>query len=435
MPVAARPRKRAATLHCWLCVVVSGMLAMILFSAVAQADWPEFRGPDGQGHATGAVPLQWDESTNIKWKQALPGVAWSSPVIVNGRIYLTTAVAQPTEGDDKKTTLVDLGVLCLDEATGNVLWEKNILQHTADVEIHKKNSHASPTPIIEGDALYVHFGSNGTARLKLNGDIVWTAKLDYAPQHGNGGSPAIAGDVLVICCDGTDVQYVVGMEKATGKVRWKRTRETEPSKGFSFCTPLVLTINGRPQAVCPGSDVVSAYDPATGDEIWKVRYEGGFSVTPRPVYGNGLVYVCTGFMKPILLAIDPTGTGDVTESHVKWKTDRQVPHSPSLLLVDKLLFFVSDKGIARCVDAVTGEEHWEERLGGNFSASPILAGGRVYFQDEEGTATVVAASPKYEVLAKNQLSKDERTFASYAVDGDALFLRSEKHLYRIEGAK
>lgn len=412
------------------------LLVLMLWTGMLRADWPEFRGPSGQGHAdAGRLPLTWDETTNVTWKQEIPGVAWSSPVVVNGRIYLTTAVDKTREGaGDNSEPVVELGAICLAADSGRIVWEKTLFTQRGAVEIHKKNSHASPTPVVEGDALFVHFGPHGTARLSLNGDLVWKQQLDYAPTHGNGGSPALAEDLLIICCDGHDVQYVVGLEKETGKIRWKTLRDTSPEKGFSFCTPLVLKINGQLQAICPGSDAVFGYQAATGKEIWRVRYPGGYSVIPRPVYGNGLVYVCTGYNRPTLLAIDPTGEGDVTETHVRWKTDKQVPHSASLLLAGKNLFFVSDKGIARCVDALTGESHWEERLGGNYSASPLYSAGRIYFQDENGTAIVVAAAPEFKELGRNVLVRDERTYASYAVSDGALFIRSERHLYRIDSA-
>ncbi len=426
-------QNRRFVLCCWLCAALSGLLAVLLMASESRADdWPEFRGPQGQGHAGGAnFPLKWDESTNITWKRPVKGIAWSSPVIVKDRIYLTTSTVTKGEGENDKGEVI-LGAVCLNAKTGEQIWEKTVLQHPTNVQIHKKNSHASPTPIVEGDGLYLHFGSNGTARLTLDGNVVWKRVLDYEPQHGNGGSPALAGDVLIICCDGTDQQYVIGLDKKTGETRWKENRSFTASKGFSFSTPLLITVNGQQQAICPGSGGVIAYEPQTGKEIWKASYGEGYSVIPRPVYGNGLVYVCSGYNKPKLFAIDPTGTGDVTATHIRWETDKQVPHSPSLLLVDKLLFFVSDKGIARCVDAVTGEEHWQQRLGGNFSASPLLLENRVYFQDEQGHTTVIAASPKFEVLAESQLDKDERTFASYAIADNAIFLRSENHLYRIE---
>lgn len=410
---------------------------LLLESAGTAGQWPQFRGPDGQGHAD-PIPLKWGENEqgeaeNIVWKKPLPGLAWSSPVIADGRIYLTTAVDRTPEDSSKaEDRKVELGAMCLDSKTGDVIWQKTLFLQVGEVEIHKKNSHASPTPIVDGDALYVHFGPHGTARLTLDGETVWTRKLEYAPMHGNGGTPALAGDVLVISCDGHDVRYGVGLETATGEIRWKKERSIPSKNAFSFGTPLVIEVNGKTQAICPASEAVYAYDPATGEEIWRVGYPKGYSVTPRPVYGKGLVFICTGYMKPSLIAIDPTGTGDITETHVRWRTERNVPHTPSVLLVEDRLFFVSDKGIARCVEAETGENLWQERLGGNYSASPTYSDGRVYFQNEEGEAVVVPASGEFEILARNRVTRDERTFASYAVSDGALFLRSEHHLFRIQ---
>lgn len=432
-----------------------------------RADWPQFRGPDGQGHANASsLPLKWSETENVTWKQELPGIAWSSPVIQNGRIYLTTALDLTPEApaaakdeksktdekakkddnaqkDDKskkdakakksdKPKVIELNVLCLAAETGSLLWKSNVFTQTGTVEFHKKNSHASPTPIVTSDALYVHFGPHGTARLALDGAVVWKQKLEYSPTHGNGGSPALTDGLLIICCDGSDVQYVSALDVKTGDIRWKTPRDTKPSRGFSFSTPLVIDVAGVPQAICPGSDAVFAYEPTTGKEIWRVRYADGFSVIPRPTFGDGLLYICTGYARPKLLAIDPTGKGDVTDTHVRWKTDKQVPHSSSPVLDHGLIFFVSDGGIACCMDAKTGTEHWRQRIGGNFSASTLAGADRIYFQDEAGKATIVAAAPEFKELAVNELPSNERTYASYAIDGSALFLRSEKHLYRIE---
>lgn len=410
----------------------SVVLLLLGMASSARGDWPEFRGPTGQGVAEAHVPTRWSDSENVAWKVEVPGLAWSSPVLVGNRIFLTTAVEIP--GESKSYSLE---ALALDKKTGKPLWTRKLFQHTADVEIHSKNSHASPTPLVADGVIYVHFGPHGTAALTLEGEVIWTnAELTYSPQHGNGGSPALAGDVLVLCCDGTDKQFVVGLDRKTGKVRWKTDRDTTPSKGFSFSTPLLLTINGRTEAICPGSDAVFAYAPETGEEIWRCRYAGGYSVVPRPVYAGGLVFICTGYNKPKLLAIDPTGTGDVTETHLRWQLDKGVPHNPSVVTLGEELYLVSDGGIASCVDLQSGKVHWQERLGGNFSASLLAAGGHVYFQDEHGKAIVVRAGKTFEKVAENEFVKDERTFASYAVDGGALFIRSEKHLFRIEeGAK
>ena len=409
-------------------------LSAVVFgtACVAAEDWPEFRGGlNGFGHTNVVLPTNWSEDENVKWKVPVPGMGWSSPVVRNGAIFLTTSV-----GDAKKLkSPQSLRVLKLDGQTGDEVWNKELFQQpNPKVEIHGKNSHASATPVIDGDRLYVHFGSNGTACLTLDGEVVWTKTLDYAPLHGNGGSPAIAGNMLIICCDGRDKQFVVGLNKKTGDITWKQDRNTKASRGFSFCTPTIINAAGREQAICPGSGKVIAYDPQSGKELWHVKYGQGYSVVPRPVFANGLVYVCSGFGDGQLFAIDPGGSGDVTESHVKWKKKGGVPQSPSVLVVDKELYMVSDRGVATCLDAITGEELWKERLGGKFSASPTYSAGNVFFPDENGTTHVIAARRESNRIGKNKLgTAKERTFASFAVIDNALLIRSEKHLYRIEG--
>lgn len=407
---------------------VCGLLCAAAFAADAAAEWPEFRGPAGMGHAAaGGLPVRWSETENVVWKTPIAGLGWSSPVIHDGRVYLTTATG--AAGDRQSLRLV-----CVAARSGAVLWDKELFTQDGPVQLHPKNSHASPTPLVAGDRLLVHFGPHGTACTTLDGEILWKRMLAYAPQHGNGGSPARAGDVAVICCDGSDEQYVVGLDLATGDIRWKSDRDTEPKKGFSFATPLVTTVGGVTQAICPGSDAVFAYDPATGAEIWRVDYIGGYSVIPRPVHAAGLVFVGSGYDKPAIYAIDPSGTGNVTATHVRWKLDRGAPHTPSVLVVGTELYCVSDNGVATCLDVATGVERWRERLGGNYSASPLHADGLVYFQNEAGEAVVVKAAPVFEEVARNRIGGGERTFASYAVDDGAIFVRSETAVYRI-GAK
>lgn len=398
-------------------------MAMGVAVRSGRADWPQFRGPDGVGHAAGDPPLRWSETEGVVWKTPVPGLAWSSPVISRGGIYVTTAV--PDDGGHS------LRFVRLDAVKGTVDWSKELFRQEGQVPIHKKNSHASPTPVVDGDHLIVHFGPHGTARTTLSGDVVWQRVLDYKPVHGNGGSPALAGDVVVICCDGGDAQFVVGLDRATGAERWRTPRATSPAKGFSFSTPLVIDVDGRVQAVCPGSDAVFAYDPADGSEIWRMNYPGGYSVTPRPVYGAGLVYVSSGYDRPVLYAIDPRGRGDVTETHVRWKLERGAPHTPSVLVVGDELYCVADNGIATCLDARTGTGHWVQRLGGTFSASPLHAAGRVYFQEETGETIIVQAGRAFVELARNRVGDGDRTYASHAIDGDDLLLRSEAAIYRI----
>lgn len=397
---------------------------------VSAADWTEFRGPTGQGISDQVgLPLTWSETENIAWKTPIPGLGWSSPVASHSKIYVSTCVDVPAAGDQPEVH--ELRAICLNASTGAVEWNNELFRREGPLPMHPKNSQASPTPLIDGEQIYFHFGPYGTAALKPDGATIWkTEELVYVPQHGTGGSPALVDDLLVICCDGSDQQFVVGLDKATGGTRWKTPRNTMPERGFSFSTPLAVTINGQQQVICPGSKAVISYEPATGQEIWRCQYGGGYSVVPRPIHAQGLIFVSSSYDSPSLLAIDPTGTGDVTETHLKWQTDKQAPHNPSMVAVDDMLFYVSDNGIASCVDAKTGEKHWQERIAGNYSASLTTGDGRVYFQDEHGKATVVAASKTFELLATNTFAEGERTFASYGVLDKSLLIRSEKHLYR-----
>jgi outer membrane protein assembly factor BamB len=261
--------------------------------------------------------------------------------------------------------------------------------------------------------------------------VIWrNTELRYQPVHGNGGSPILAGDKLVFSCDGADQQFVAALECTTGKVAWKTPRQAGASRPFSFSTPLLITVGGRQQVVSPGSDAVMAYDPDTGREIWRVRYDG-YSVVPRPVYGHGLVFVCTGYNSPSLLAIRPDGAGDVTDTHVAWTTRRGVPHTPSPLLVGDDLYLLADGGTVSCLDARTGRARWQRRIGGAYSASPLYAGGKIYCQGEDGTGVVLQAGQSFRLLARNDLG--EHTLASCAAADGALFIRTQQHLYRIEG--
>ncbi len=390
-------------------------------------DWPEFRGPTGQGISTAAaLPVEWSPTKNVAWKTAVPGAGWSSPAISDGNIFLTTGVNNASGG-------VSLRALAFDVTTGRALWEREIFSATeASVQpVHAKNSPASPTPMVEGDRVYVHFGHHGTACLDRAGKILWrNNRLRYDPLHGNGGSPALVGGLLVFNSDGTKDPFVAALDKTTGELVWKAPRTAEVRQYFSFCTPLVITVGGRTQIITPGSGAVSALDPKDGREIWRVRYGAGYSVVPRPVFAHGLLFIATGFNRADLLAIRADGAGDVTDTHVAWRTTKGAPLTPSVVVVGDELYAVADSGVASCFDAKTGTVHWQERLEGNYSASPIVADGKIYFLSEEGVGTVLKASRTFEKIATNKL--DERTLASYAVADGALFIRSAAHLYRIE---
>lgn len=385
----------------------------------ASADWPQFRGPDGQGHAVGeGLPLTWSETENIAWKTPVEGLGWSSPVIQGDQIWLTTAV------DDGHS----LRAMCFDRGNGRLLHNVEVFHKDDPGPIHTKNSHASPTPLLEGDRIYVHFGAHGTSCLAADGRVLWrTNELEYNHRHGPAGSPVLYGDLLIVSCDGTDVQFVAALDKNTGQVRWKTDRHGP----MAYSTPLLIQVGGDDQLISTGGDQVVAYEPSTGQEIWRCRYDG-YSLVPRPVHAQGLVVVCSGFNTPSMYAIRPDGQGDVTESHVAWTIRSAVPHNPSPLVVGDELYFVSDRGIATCVDLKTGQEHWQERLGGNFSASPLHADGGIYFLDEDGRTTVVGPGRQFKPLAVNQV--DGRALASLAIAGQAIYLRTDSHLYRIEAA-
>ena len=384
-------------------------------------DWPQFRGPDGQGHAPGqGYPLEWSESQHVRWKVPVTGRGWSSPVVANGRVWLTTATRA---GRD-----TSLRLLSFDVESGRAGVDAEIFRMRGGDLLNPKNSHASPTPIVDGDRVYVHFGAEGTAAVSTAGEVVWKAKLPYVSQHGNGGSPALAGDLLIVNCDGFDEAFVAALDVKTGKTRWRSYRPEPHSQAYS--TPLAIEVDGRPEVVSVGAFNTIAYDPRNGREIWRVHYDDGYSNVPRPVFGQGLVYVATGFNQPSLLAVRPDGRGDVTRSHVAWRLTRGAPLTPSPVLDGDTLYLVSDNGIATAVDARTGAVRWQQRLGGAFSASPIVADGRVYFLDEDGRTTVVRAGGAGERLAVNAL--DGPAFASMAAVPHGFIVRTGTHLYRIE---
>ena len=390
-------------------------------------DWRQFRGPDGQGHADGVsgVPVQWSESTNVAWKTAVPGRGWSSPVVAHGRVWLTTAV---TEGRETA-----LRLLSYDVDTGRPAASVEVFRiRNADL-LNPKNSHASPTPVVDDERVYVHFGSEGTAALTLDGAVAWKARYRCLTQHGNGGSPVLYHDVLIVTCDGADAAIVAALDARTGKERWKTWRREPWSQAYA--TPLIIHLDearsagGADQLVSPAAFYAAAYDPVSGREIWRVRYDDGFSNVPRPVFARGLVFITTGFQQPSLLAVRPDGKGDVTRTHVAWRLDRGVPLTSSPLAAGDSLYMVSDAGVLSAVDSATGTVRWQGRLGGNYSASPILADGLIFISSEEGVTTVVRPGASFERVAVSQL--DAPILASLAVANRSLFVRTATHLYRI----
>jgi outer membrane protein assembly factor BamB len=386
-------------------------------------DWPQFRGPTGDGMARQAdLPLTWSEDTNIAWKTAIPGRGWSSPIVHRGKVWLTAAREEERS----------LRAVAVDLESGEILHDVEVFRPPAWRGNHAENSYASPTPVAAAGRVYVHFGAYGTACLDAaDAAVVWKSRpFDFDHEHGPGSSPIVYRDLLIVNFDGAAERFVAAFDRETGELEWKAPRSVElVDHEYAFSTPLVVEHRGAAQVVSPGSGQVSAYDPLTGKEIWRVRH-GGHSAVPRPVAGLGRVFVDTGYMKPHLLAIEPGGRGDVTDTHVVWSYHWQVPANPSPLLIGERLFFTNDWGNATWLDARTGEDVWRQRLGGRHYASPIYARGRIYTFDVDGETRVIAAEDEFRELARNRLDGGFR--ASPAVAGEALILRTETSLYRIE---
>ena len=408
-------------------VILMAILALASGSTWAD-NWPQFRGPRGNGHAQSKhLPLTWSETQNIKWKTSIHDRGHSSPVIWDKQVWLTSATPDGRQ----------LFAFCLGRDDGKVIHDLRVFDVEKPEFCHPLNSYASPTPVIEPGRVYVHFGTYGTACFDTDtGRRLWERR-DLHCNHfrGPGSSPLLYQDLLILTFDGFDVQYLVALDKATGKTVWRTDRSTDFGQADgdqrkAFCTPILIEHEGRPLLISPGSYMVMAYEPKTGKELWKVSYRPGFSSTARPLFAQGLIFVFSGFGRSELLALRPGGQGDVTESHVVWKSTKAIPQKPSAVLCDGLLLMVNDSGVASCVEAMSGKSLWQQRLGGQFSASALEAAGRVYFFDQEGTTTVIAADRDYRLLAVNQL--DQGCMATPAVSGDALFLRTKTHLYRIE---
>jgi outer membrane protein assembly factor BamB len=405
-------------LSLWFLLVTSLPLA-------AADSWPEFRGPSADGHAPEAkVPTLWSATSKMRWKIPVEGKAWSSPVIADGKVYVTTAVS--------KDAKLSLKALCFELADGKQVWERTVFEK-AEGAIHAKNSHASPTPVYAEGKLYVHFGHDGTAALNAgDGFILWTqTSLSYAPVHGNGGSPVVHDGKLIFSSDGQADPFIVALSTTDGSVVWKTPRNVTVQRTFSFATPLLIEVKGKPQVISPASGAVIAYDPADGREIWRFRYGEGYSVVPRPLHRDGVIYVCSGFNRAILYAVKTDGTGDVTDTHLVWQDDKTVPKESSPILVGDEIYFNDDKGILSCLDAATGKEHYRERLDGQggYSASPVFAGGHLYFHNGNGITTVVKPGKTFTKVAENQLG--EYGLSSFAVVVDGFVIRTEGHLIRL----
>lgn len=418
---------------------------------VSAADhWPDFRGPTGDGHAGSAgVPLEWSESKNVKWKTEIPLLGLSSPIVMDNQVWLTTATM---DGHD-------FYALCVDATTGQILANK-LLFHSDDPQSmgngSRDNSYATPSAVIESGRVYVHFGHFGTACLDTaTKEVIWKRDdLKCWHYRGASSSPVLFEDLIILTFDGADLQYLVALDKGTGKTVWKTDRSVawndehiaEPMvrdgdwrKAHS--TPLIVSINGKPEMCSTGAKAAYGYDPRTGKELWRVEHLA-YSATTRPLFSDGHFIIITGFSHGSeMMSVKAGGQGVVTNTHVAWRFEKSLPKYSSPILVDDLIYFAMDDAILVCVEAKTGTIVWKGRVGGKFRASPIYADGRIYFCSLEGVTTVIQPGREFKVLASNPLATDAPQddprrgpgfIASPAVAGKALFLRTRHHLYRIE---
>ena len=440
----------------FILVVCLAIVQLLLSGQVFAAEgWPDFRGPTGDGYVPtssaterASVPLLWDESKNIPWKTPIPHLGLSSPVVMDGRVWLTTATEDGHE----------FFVICVEAETGEILANVKLF-HSEDPEPlsngRRDNSYATPSPVVEKDRVYLHFGSFGTACLDTKSfDVVWK-RSDMPCQHyrGASSSPVLFDGLVILTFDGADQQYLIGLDKLTGETVWKTDRSAnwndehiesrmvkEGDWRKAHSTPLVATVGGESRLFSVGAKAAYSYEPASGKELWRVDHEA-YSAAPRPILHEGRVVLVTGFSRGAqMMAVRTGGRGVVTDTHVHWKIKSPFPKYSSPIVVDDLIYMALDDSFLVCLEAESGETVWKERVGGKFRAWPVYADGRLYFFSLEGETTVIKPGREFEVLATNRLAEsasrdDPRRgpgfMASPAVVGGSFFLRTRYHLYRV----
>ncbi len=414
---------------------------------VKQDNWNQFRGPNGDGTTSANnLPIEFNENKNIRWKTPIHDKGYSSPIVWDNQIWLTTARADGTE----------LFAICVDLESGDIIHDIKVFDvENPQLEHPDMNSHASPTPVIEEGRVYVHYGTYGTACLDTKtGDVLWERRnLNCDHRVRPGSSPIIDEDAIFLTYDGVDVQFIAALNKRTGDTLWLKHRSVDSdfgevlkAKGVkdiekvkkeksndnrkSYATPTIITYRGKKQLISPAAEVTISYDPKTGDELWRVRHVGwGWNVACRPIFANDLVYFTTGIEKR-LLAVDPSGSGDVTDTHIVWNHRKGAPEIPSPLIIDNLLYMVNEGGVITCLNAKNGETVWKDRVSGNYWASPLYADGKIYFFNIDGSVPVISVRQNFELLANNRFETE--FVASGAVVGNKLILRSMTHLYCFE---
>lgn len=391
-------------------------------------NWPDFRGPHGDGYSDAkGLPTEWSETKNVRWKTALPEVGWSSPIIWDKQVWLTCAT------DDGR----EQSALCLDRTTGKLLQKLLLFRNERPQEFPRgNNTYASPSPVIERDRVYLHFGTFGTACIDTKRfTTLWTRRdLNCIHGQGPGSSPFLYENQLILTFDGMDVQYLVALDTKTGKTLWKTERNTvftstDGDLKKAFSTPYLLKRGGSSELVSVGARAFCGYAPRTGKELWRIPHPG-FSNASRPVAGKGMLFLNTGFNRPELWAVRLPSAGGPTDADVIWRYTKGVPNLSSPILIDGLLYFVADSEVLTCLEAETGKEVYKERIGGRFYASPVYAEGLLYLFGENGKARVIKPGRTLVTVAQSELATGPH--ASPAVCGRSIFVRTSSHLYCLE---
>lgn len=434
------------------------LIALSLISIVSTAkadDWPEFRGPTGDGIARAEnIPDKIDEDTNLVWKTVLPGRGWSSPVFDGSYIWVTAAEEifpgeeerikiLESQGEEAKkfkarqvAKSIELSAMQVDFESGKIVKTLPLITIDNPQTIHALNSFASPTPVLKNGKLYAHFGAFGTFCIDTaSGEVDWERQIELEHSVGPGSSPFVYEDKLILICDGTDRQFVTALDTKTGATAWLTDRpEMRAAKGDqkkAYNTPVLVEEGGKPQLICMGAQWLVSYEPDSGEEIWRLDHGSGFSVVPRPVYSrkHKLLYFSTGFGKPVLIAVKVDGKGDITGSDkIAWSESKRIPARPSPLLIEDELYVIADGGITTCLNAATGETYWNDRIDGNYSASPLFADGKIFVASHEGVVTVFKPGKTFSPISKSEMG--EAIMASPIAVKEALLIRSEHAIYR-----
>lgn len=422
-------------------------LGFLMAAGAASAEpWPQWRGPQGNGiSAEKNLPVSWSATENIAWKADLPGRSASSPIVWGDRVFVTAQIGQgPSEemaagAPDSNAQVAASGakydihfeVFCFSAKDGKLLW-KNRVEPGEITTVHKKHDLGSPSCATDGERVYAWFGSGPIVCLDMEGKVLWERDLskEFGPfviKWGHGSSPILHGDDLILLCDHTKSPFILAVDKKTGKDRWKSDKGLT---GRSYSTPYIIETAGRKEMLVNEAFQILGFDPANGDLLWSAK---GLDrvMSASPVFEDGVIYTSGGWRNAPFMALKPGGKGDVTETSVLWHKKNGAPYTPSMLVLDGLLY-MADNSVALCVDAKNGEQVWKDRINGPFSASPVAADGKIYFVSEGGETSVLAPGREFKVLSRNLL--EERTLASPAISGGRIFIRTDRHLFAI-GAK